>query len=94
VRPHDPPHATHGGLMRPPAIVEKRLGRERAAGQYEPGTRHIEIDPRQSARDRMDTVIHETLHYCFPRMPEKIVESTANAISAALWKDRYRRIER
>lgn len=75
-------------------IVERKLGRERAAGQYEFGTNHIEVDPRQSSRDRMDTVIHETLHYAFPRMGEATVAKTARTISAALWSDRYRRIER
>jgi hypothetical protein len=79
---------------RPPKIVERKLGREGACGQHEFGTRQIEIDPRQSARERLDTVIHEALHYCHPAMSEAAVTETANAISAALWRDRFRRIER
>lgn len=78
----------------PPIIRDIKLGRERAAGQYEHGTRVTEIDPRQDAFDRLDTVIHETIHYIWPDMAEESVSKAATVLAKTLWKDRYRRTER
>lgn len=78
---------------RPPAILERKLGRQRAAGQHMFGTRVIEIDPRQSSRERMDTVVHEALHYAREDMDEDEVVRVSRIISGALWKDRYRRVQ-
>jgi hypothetical protein len=78
---------------RPPAILERKLGRQRAAGQHIFGTQVIEVDPRQTSRERMDTVVHEALHYGRPDLNEAEVERVAHIIAGALWRDRYRRIE-
>lgn len=78
---------------KPPAILERKLGRQRAAGQYVFGTQVIEVDPRQTSRERMDTVIHEALHYALPRMNEQEVIRVAHIIAGALWRDRYRRLQ-
>ena len=77
--------------MKPsPQVIERKLGRERAAGLC--WGDEIEVDPRQSARERMDTLVHETLHHLWPDMPETKVERAARTIARVLWRDRYRRI--
>ena len=78
---------------RPPAILERKLGRQRAAGQHVFGTEVIEVDPRQTSRERMDTVVHEALHYARPEMDEQEVIRVAHIIAGALWRDRYRRLQ-
>jgi hypothetical protein len=72
-------------------IVEAKLGRERAVGQCFHGENLIEIDPRQSERERLDTVIHEVLHLCCPEWTEEQVVRVSKVLSAVLWKCRYRR---
>lgn len=73
-------------------IVEKKLGRENAFGQVWMDTRLIEIDPRQSEKDRIDTVIHELLHLAKPHWSEEHIVRIATFLARALWKEGYRRI--
>lgn len=79
---------------RPPKIVERKLGRQNYYGQYVPGRASIEIDPRQKSRRRMNTAIHETLHYLFPRMSETACKKAGYVIAAVLWRDRWKRVEK
>ena len=73
-------------------IMERKLGRERAYGLCWPnGT--IEIDPRQSERERIDTIIHEAIH-AIPQTKgfnEDWTNKVANQLSALLWRMGYRR---
>lgn len=78
--------------MTAPRIVERKLGRERALGQCDGET--VEIDPRQCSRERLDTLMHETIHYAIPDASEPQVRRAANLLSRALWRDRWRRIEK
>jgi hypothetical protein len=73
-------------------LVERKLGREKALGMAHHGDALVEISPNQSSRERLDTVIHETLHLLDPKMSEKQVNSYARRISKVLWKDNWRRI--
>ena len=77
----------------PIRILERKLGREGAYG-LSWGDGCIEIDPRQSARNRMGTIIHEALHELFPGAGELEVTKAANVISRLLWFDSWRRIYR
>ena len=71
-------------------VVNKKL--EDCVGQCYPGYNHmIEIDPRQSPQDYMDTLIHETIHELFPKMKEPKVLHAATTITNLLWKLSYRR---
>lgn len=74
-----------------PKIVDRKLGRERALGQCDGEV--VEIDPRQCARERMDTLIHETIHLALPAVSEPQVRRAAGLLARALWKDRWRRVE-
>ncbi|MGE0772645.1 MAG: hypothetical protein AB7K37_13095 [Cyclobacteriaceae bacterium] len=76
-------------------VVERKLGRYRAYGLIpEPLTRRsrIEIDPRQSPKSYLNTLIHEKLHILFPEWSEHKVTQTANKLAKFLWDNKYRRI--
>jgi hypothetical protein len=75
-----------------PSIVERKLGRERAAGQYIEGDALIEIDPRLPPKDRLEIVAHEALHHALPSSVEREVARIARCVSGALWRDGWRRI--
>lgn len=73
-------------------VVEKKLGREGAFGQCYHGENLIEIDPRQTERERLDTLIHEVLHLAKPDLAEDEVIRVANILSKQVWKCGYRRV--
>lgn len=76
-------------------IVERKLGRERALGQAIGCPVYlVEIDPRQSERERLDTLIHELLHLAHPSWSERRVETHATWLAALLWRSGYRRLAR
>lgn len=66
-------------------VVIRLLGRENAYGQavYEDNT--IEIDPRQTDCEKLDTAIHESLHLLYPELSEKQVSRDARRISRMLY---------
>ena len=76
--------------IKPAKVVEKKLGRENAFGQYYDGV--VEIDPRQSPKDYLDTLIHEHLHHLFGDLTEEEVVVAANQLASAIWAKNYRRI--
>ena len=75
-------------------VIDKKLGRQRAVGQAYSDTRVIEIDPRQTSKNYLDTLIHELLHVYNPEWSENKITKTANEMTAIIWKKNYRRIKR
>lgn len=73
-------------------ITDKKLGRERASGQAWQGENLIEIDPRQSHKEYMDTLIHESLHIFFSDWSEQKVKKTAKKLTSVLWNENYRKV--
>ena len=73
-------------------LMERKLGRERCAGQVNWSKKLIEIDANQCEVERLDTVIHEGLHVCFPELEEAAVIKAANSLRNLLWLDKWRRI--
>jgi hypothetical protein len=55
--------------------------------------RKIEIDPRQSPREYMDTLIHEALHELMPRKKEAFILKAGTTIANLLWRLGYRRVK-
>lgn len=51
----------------------------------------VVIPPSRETRDRLDTVIHETLHTALPSMSEEEVSRVAGDLAKVLWKAGYRR---
>lgn len=73
-------------------VIEKKLGKNlgqvmRAAGELE-----IEIDPRQSPKEYLDTLIHEALHIARPELSEDCVTKTATELTRVLWQQNYRKV--
>ena len=75
-------------------VIDKKLGRQKAVGQAYADAKVIEIDPRQTSRNYLDTLIHELLHVYNPEWSETKVSKTANEMTDIIWKKNYRRIKR
>lgn len=84
-----------------PRVVEYRFPkRDKATGDHSdregrrPGKRpgRIRVDPRQTPRDRCETLIHETIHEVCPYLEEWVVLELGDVIERVLHRDGYRRI--
>lgn len=51
----------------------------------------IEIDPRQSDREYLYTLIHEWAHMVIPSASEKTVRRLEKSLGEIIWKRGYRR---
>ncbi len=78
---------------RHPVIKEKKLGRDKAYGLAWSAEGFIEIDPRQDAKEYLDTLIHEMLHCYFPELEENDIDELGNKMTHQIWKKGYRRIQ-
>lgn len=82
--------------MKKPAlqIFEEHIAASRFRGQRVFGTQldnTIKIDPRQNEEERLDTLLHELLHFLNPDAKECEVVEAAAVLSTTLWKYGYRR---
>lgn len=73
-------------------IVERKLGKEQAVGLYYVGESRIEIDPRQSPKKFLNTLIHELMHHVYPSASEEKVCRFAGTLTEALWRNNYRKV--
>ncbi len=73
-------------------LTERKLGRERAAGQAFPEDGLIEIDPRLKPRQWLSTLVHEAVHIAFPDADERSVARAECTITRILWRAGIRRI--
>jgi hypothetical protein len=55
--------------------------------------RKILIDQRLKRMGRMETIIHECLHACFPTESEEHITASARDIARVLWSLAYRESE-
>jgi hypothetical protein len=78
-------------------VIHKKLGKEKAWGQmifvkgYVPG--HIEIDERCKGKKHLEVLVHESIHFLFPRMEEDEVIKKSILLTNTLWHENYRRID-
>lgn len=87
--------------MKKITVRYRKLGKEGAVGLAWGHTNDgkwtssglIEIDPRQSEEEEMDTAAHEVLHTEYPDLSEEAVERGAGAIKAVLWKLGFRKLK-
>ncbi len=77
--------------MKTAKIVQKKLGRERALGQYKDWIKTIEIDPRQSPKEELDTILHEAIHHALPFLDEPATAKAAKTLTMILYKYGYRK---
>lgn len=73
-----------------PRIRERKLPGAALGYAYSDGL--IEIDPRQPAREYLDTLVHESLHLAFPELGEAEIDKSARFISTILWRQNYRKV--
>lgn len=73
-------------------LTERKLGRERAAGQAFPEEGLIEIDPRLKPRQWLSTLVHEAIHIAYPDADERSVARAERIITRILWRAGIRRI--
>lgn len=55
------------------------------------GSNTVLINPMQSDKSRLDTIVHEMVHATRPKMSEENVSRVAAACTAVLWKDGWRK---
>jgi predicted SprT family Zn-dependent metalloprotease len=55
--------------------------------------RKILVDERLSKRARLETIIHELLHVCYPTVSEEHITESARDIARVLWTLGYRERE-
>lgn len=72
-------------------VIERHLGQHRASG-LSWGNGRIEVDPRQSSKDYMDTIIHEILHERHPDLTEDQVLATSSKIAEVLQDCSFRKV--
>lgn len=51
----------------------------------------VDIDPNQTPRQYLDTLIHEILHILYPKDSETRISRNASTITHHIWKKNYRR---
>ena len=82
--------------MRFRVVNKEILESDGCVGQCWPGAsedNRMEVDPRQTQLDYMDTVIHEALHMLFPAEKERAVLKGGTSIAQLLWRLGYRRVK-
>lgn len=74
-----------------PKVIEMNLKRQGAVGfaNYDEGL--IEIDPRQSAFDYFETLIHEKYHFQFRGFAEEKILKLGHDMAEFLWSQGYRK---
>ena len=76
-------------------VVEKRLGREKAAGIVYPDDHDtLHIDPTLCAADRLEILLHEGQHLLMPSAPEMKIRAWSRRLAAMLLSDGWRRIHK
>lgn len=76
-------------------INKELLEKHGCVGQCWPGpySEHlIEIDPRQTKKEYLDTLIHEALHELFPRSKERKILHAGTSVANLLWRLGYRQV--
>ena len=73
--------------------VFKKLGREKAMGQIWLDDNLIEIDPRYSPKEVMESCIHEFWHYLAPEASESFINKNAHKMANYLWDLGYRKVD-
>lgn len=74
-----------------PKVVVKKLGRQKLFGLALHDLNEIHIDPRQTEREFMGTLLHEATHLAAPDLNEDAVERIEAVLTYVMWTQGYRR---
>ena len=77
-----------------PKVKVKKIPEAGVLGYAYQEDAKIEIDPRQSSKEFLDTLIHECCHIFLPKLEEKYIEKMANKIAGIIWSQNFRRIRK
>ena len=80
--------------IKKPTIRNKNIAEKDVLGYALTDDFEIEIDPRQTSREYLNTLIHEMLHCFLPDLSEQAIIKMSNIITEKIWARRYRRIEK
>lgn len=72
-------------------VTYRKLGKEKARGQFIPALNLIEIDTRLQGEEHLEILIHESLHALQPHHDETTISRDAVNLAHILWADGYRR---
>jgi hypothetical protein len=76
-----------------PKVIVKKLGKERAWGQYHEADNVIEFDSRLVGKKKLEVYIHERTHAHFKDMSEEDVTKFASVMADFLWKNHVRFVD-
>lgn len=79
--------------MKFPKVIETKLGRNRAEGIMVYDENTIYIDERLKGVNKLDTYIHEFMHFQRPKASEEIILKEARELAEFLWKYHVRFVE-
>ena len=80
-------------LLKGVRILYRKLGKEKARGQYTASLNLIEIDERLVGEEHLEVLLHESLHALQPHHEEETICRDALNLSLILWADGYRKNE-
>lgn len=72
-------------------ITYRKLGKERARGQWVEATRTIELDTRLKGKEHLEVLSHESTHCLLSFLDEDAVDRFAKNLAQILWIDGYRK---
>ena len=76
-----------------PKVIETKLGRNKAEGIMSYDENTIYIDERLKGVNKLETYIHEFIHFQRPRVSEDTVLKEAKEMAEFLWKYNVRFVE-
>lgn len=76
-----------------PTVLEKDLRKTKYKAYIKAGHNVIVVEKHSAAKCRMGSIIHEMLHFLDNDAGENWVVNAGHAITKALWRDGYRRIQ-
>jgi hypothetical protein len=79
--------------MKFPKVIETKLGRKKADGIMVYDENTIYIDIRLKGINKLETYIHEFMHYQRPKATEKTILKEAKEMAEFLWSHHIRFVE-
>ena len=79
--------------MKFPKVIETKLGRKKADGIMVYDENTIYIDIRLKGINKLETYIHEFMHYQRPKATEKTILKEAKEMAEFLWLHHIRFVE-
>jgi len=76
-----------------PKVIVRKLGKEKAWGQYHEADNIIEIDERLMGKHKIEIFLHERTHCHFKQMSEEDVTRFASVMADFLWKHGVRFVD-